>query len=277
MPDPDRLLNTLRKAAGAFRDTPGRRGRLVTLQDVDDVFIAGDLHGNVANFRRLLERAQLAEHPRRHFVVQEVIHGGARYPEGGDKSHQMVDLVAALKCQYPTRTHWLLGNHELAQWSDRLILKADDDLNARFRQGVTEAYGARSDEIYAAYRELFTSLPAALRTPNRVFLSHSLPKASRLAGFDLPMIEAEGPLTPGDALYHMVWGRDTSPDNVAEFLARVNADLLITGHIPVPAGFSAPNGRQIILDCIGTPAGFCLFPTDRPLTHVELMDCVGTV
>jgi hypothetical protein len=277
MPDPDRLLKTLRTAAAAFRNTPGRRGRVVALEDVDEVFIAGDLHGNVLNFRRLLERAELGEHPRRHFVVQEVVHGGFRYPDGGDKSHQMVDLVAALKCQYSNRIHWLLGNHELAQWADRLILKADDDLNARFRKGVTAAYAARADEIYAAYLDLFVALPVALRTPNRVFLSHSLPKANRLATFELARLEGEGPLTPGDAVYNLVWGRDTSPANVTAFLAKVDADLLITGHIPTPGGFSVPNDRQVILDCIGVPAGFCVFPTDRPLTHEELVQCVCTI
>ena len=29
MPDPERLLNTLRRATAAFGDTPGRRGHLV--------------------------------------------------------------------------------------------------------------------------------------------------------------------------------------------------------------------------------------------------------
>ena len=30
-------------------------------------------------------------------VLQEVIHGKFRYPDGGDKSHQLLDLVAALR------------------------------------------------------------------------------------------------------------------------------------------------------------------------------------
>lgn len=54
MPDPDRLLNTLSRAIAAFRATPGRRGRVVTLPDTAEVMVAGDLHGQVAYFRRLL-------------------------------------------------------------------------------------------------------------------------------------------------------------------------------------------------------------------------------
>ena len=70
--------------------------------------VAGDLHGNVDNFRRLLAIADLERHPRRHLVLQEIVHGRSHYPNGSDKSHQMVDLAAALKCQYPKRTHWIL-------------------------------------------------------------------------------------------------------------------------------------------------------------------------
>ena len=102
MPDPDRLLHTLARAAAAFRATPGRTGRLVRLPaDAADVLVGGDLHGHLGNFQALLKRADLARHPARHLVLQEVVHGPNRYPGGGDKSHQLLDLVAALKVQYP--------------------------------------------------------------------------------------------------------------------------------------------------------------------------------
>jgi hypothetical protein len=281
MPDPERLLNTLRRAITACRDTPGRRGRVVRLQDIDEVMVVGDLHGNIENFRRLLARADLANHPRRHLVIQEVIHGPYRYPTGGDKSHQMVDVVAALKCQYPRQTHYLLGNHELAQWTEREIIKAEQDLNGLFRDGVAEAYGNRADEIYAAYIELFTALPALLLTPNRICICHSLPTPGRLATFDLAVLEqddvSEEEYRPGGVLFSVVWGRDTTRSNATEFLARVDADLLITGHIACEEGFEVPNDRQIILDSLGAPAGFCLVPADRPLTHQELLEAITTI
>src|SRR5829696_2958525 len=122
MPDPDRLIRTLYKAADAIRQTPGRRGRFVQLADAADVVVAGDLHGHVGNFQAVYRAADLANNPRRHLVLQEVIHGKFTYPNGGDKSHQLLDLFAALKCQYPARVHMLLGNHELAQWSNRMVM-----------------------------------------------------------------------------------------------------------------------------------------------------------
>jgi hypothetical protein len=282
MPDPERLLTTLRRAAEACRATPGRRGHVVALADCDEALVAGDLHGNLDNFGRLLKLAELGARPRRHLVLQEVVHGKARYPAGGgDRSHQLVDLVAALKAQYPRQVHFLLGNHELSQWTGRRVEKADEELTELFRAGVRTAYGSRADEVYASYLDFFAAAPLALRTPNRVLLSHSLPSAKRLQGLDLAALEKEvfdeADLRLGGAVHALVWGRDTSAATAAAFLGKMDADLLITGHIPCDRGFDAPNDRQLILDSLGWPACYCLFPTDRPLTHPELIGLVRTL
>lgn len=278
MPDPDRLLTTLRRATQAYRTTPGRRGRLIRLEDAADVLVAGDLHGNLENFRQILDRAALTQHPRRHLVVQEVVHGPFCYPGGGDKSHQLVDLLAALKCQFPTRVHYLPGNHELAQFTSRQVMKNDVDLNVLFERGIEEAYGKRAPEINAAYSELIFALPLAVRTSNRVFLSHSLPSASRSETFALSTLETdEAPDSewrPGGGLYSLVWGRDTSEANVEAFLAQVDADYLITGHIPCDHGFEVTGPRHLILDSFSVPAAYCLFPADRALTFDELLEGV---
>ncbi len=281
MPEPARLLHTLREAVKAFRATPGRKGRLTSLPTGREVLIAGDLHGNVENFRLLLKRAALDANPQRHLVLQEVIHGRFFYPDGGDKSHQLLDLTAALKCQYPERVHFLLGNHELAQWQNQLIGKADLDLNALFKQGVATAYKSRAEDVYAAYSELFAAADLALRTSNRIFLSHSLPSAKRLEKFDPADLERDE-LRPedvelGGSVHALVWGRDTRPETTAAFLNKVDADLLITGHIPCEKGFEVANDRQLILDSLGTPACYCLFPTDRPLTINDLVGYLGTL
>jgi hypothetical protein len=281
MPDPERLLTTLRKATAAFRATPGRRGHVVALTDCDEVLVGGDLHGNLEAFRGLLKVADLGARPRRHLVLQEVVHGPFRYALGGDKSHQLLDLIAALKCQHPRQVHFLLGNHELSQWTNRRVEKDNEELTGLFRAGVAIAYGERADDVYAAYVGLFAAAPLALRTPNRVFLSHSLPSAKRLEAFDLAHLEKEefdeGDLKLGGAAHALVWGRDTSAENAAAFLRKVDADLLVSGHIPCERGFFAPNDRQLILDSLGATACYCLFPTGSALTHEELIGFVRTL
>ncbi len=197
MPDAEKLLNTLRRATEAMGATPGRRGHLIDLQDATDVLVAGDLHGNVENLRRILDRAQLAKNPGRHLVLQELVHGPHRYPAGGDKSHQLVDLFAALKCQFPKQMHYLLGNHELSQWTARAIAKGDVDYNAIFREGIGTAYGAHGSQVYDAYFQIFAALPLAIRTSNHVLLSHSLPYASKRAAVTIGAVEHD-PWEPAD-------------------------------------------------------------------------------
>jgi hypothetical protein len=269
----DLRLQTIRRAILAFRDKPGRAGRLVRL-DADEVLVAGDMHGNVEHLRALLGHAELAKHPRRHLVLQELIHGPFRYPDGSDKSHQLVDVVCALAAQYPRQVHYLVGNHELAQATNRLVMKHDNDLNAIFREGVDVAYGNRGGEVYALYLQLFAALPFALRTANRVFLSHTVPNAS----FDPSGLEADptrpGDLEPGGSLYSLVWGRDVRPDALAGFLEKVDADYLVSGHIPCEEGFDRPSERHLILDTQGHPAAFALLPCDRPFTPDDLTACV---
>lgn len=281
MPDPVRLLATLRQATQAFRATPGRTGHVTRLPAGAEVLVAGDMHGSVENLRLLLKIADLAKHPQRHLVLQEVVHGPFRYPGGGDKSHQLLDLVAALKCQYPARVHYLLGNHELAQWRNQRIGKGDIDQNDLFRGGVDEAYGEQAAAVYGAYLELFAAADLALVTTNRILLSHSLPSAKHLVAFDWAVLErdefAPEDLALGGTVHSLVWGRDTSQANAEAFLHKVDADLLITGHIPCPDGFALPNDRQIILDALGYPACYCLFPTDRPLTQAELRALIGVL
>lgn len=274
MPDPARLLKTLKQATAAFRATRGLTGRVVTLHDAADVIVVGDLHGNLTNFQAAMKLADLAAHPRRHLVLQEVIHGKNRYPGGGDKSHQLLDLVAALKCQFPDRVHFLPGNHELAQVSGRSIAKDDTDYNASFIEGVQTAYGGQADEVYACYLDLIAAAPLVVRTANRVFVSHSLPSAVKLPRFrydDLLRETRPEDLESTGSVYALVWGRDVRIEHVSEFLKLVDADWLVTGHIPCECGVWSPNERQIVLDAMQSPAGYCLFPADRPLTHAELL------
>jgi len=276
MPDPAKLLATVRRAADFVSATPGRTGHRVELQNCSDVLVAGDLHGHIPNFKVILNAADLAKHPGRHLVLQELIHCTYMYPQGGEKSHQLVDLFCALKCQYPERAHYLPGNHELAQLTNRPIGKGETTCNAEFRLGVEAAYGVGpAREIYDAYMDLINRLPLALRTPNRVFISHSLPAKKHLPIFDARKLEAETYVPedylPGGSIYALVWGRDTSLETVTEYLNRVDADFLISGHIPLDTGFESPTDKHLIVDCSASPAAYVLSPTDRPVTREELL------
>jgi hypothetical protein len=241
-----------------------------------DVMVVGDLHGNVPAFRRLLEVAALAKNPGRHLVLQELVHGPWFYPDDrGDRSHQLVDLVAALKCHFPERVHLILGNHELSELTGRAIGKNGVPLNALFRLGIETAYGDRAGAVYAAYLDLFAALPLAVRTPNRVFLCHTIPDGYELDGLDLGVLGLDA--WPPEAMkrhgtvYALTWGRDTETETADRFAAMVDADLFVTGHQPCDEGFRLANVRQIIIDGTDPHPTYCLFPATGPVTIQSLL------
>ena len=281
MPDPDKVLTTIRRAAALFRATPGRAGGVVTLspETADDVLVVGDLHGNIPAFKLVLQATAFAAHPKRHLVLQELIHGPRMYPDDrGDRSHQLVDLVCALKCQYPDRVHLILGNHELSELTGRPIAKNGTALNALFRVGINTAYGERGADVYAAYLDLFASLPLVVRTPNRVLMCHTIPDGPELDVLDLDVLNQD--TWPPDALkrhgtvYNMTWGRDTAPETIDRFAAMVDADWFVTGHQPCDDGFRQANHRQIIIDGTDPYPAYCLFPAADPVTLETLLEGV---
>jgi hypothetical protein len=278
MMDPDRILRTLREAAIHLRATRGRRGTVIHLDDAEDVLVAGDLHGNLAQIKKILAIADLSSQPRRHLVLQEFVHGTERYPTGGCTSHRLLDIIAALKCQFPHRVHLLIGNHELAEWTGRTIGKDGESLNQLFAAGVETAYGERATEVTAAYHELIAAMPLAVRTSNRVFITHSIPSGKSLETFELETFTvpcvAEEKRGRGSSLYHLLWGRDVSEETSERFARMVDADLLVTGHIAFDGGFGVPNSRQVIVDCTASPAGCVLFHAQGPITHQQLVDSI---
>ena len=149
MPDPRKVLSIVQRAASLMRATPGRRGSIDHVADATDMLVVGDLHGHLSTFRQALKIAALDAHPRRHLVLQELVHGPFSYPDDrGDRSHQLVDVVCALKCQYPDRVHLILGNHELAEITGR------DDRQERARAQRPLPPGGRHGLRVARRRDL---------------------------------------------------------------------------------------------------------------------------
>jgi hypothetical protein len=281
MPDPAKLLVTVRRAIQAVLDQPGRVGHLVNA-DCDEILIAGDMHGHVPNFKTVLMAAELGKHPRRHLVLQELIHGPFEYPNGGEKSHQLVDLFCALKCQYPDRVHYLPGNHELAQLNNRPIGKGETTCNSLFRFGVEAAYGVEpAREIYDRYMDLIRALPLAIKTPNRIFISHSLPASKYLPTFQPSIFTKETysleDFQPGGSVYAVVWGRETTAEICQSYLKSVQGDWLVSGHIPLETGARFPSDRHVIVDCSVSPMAYTLLPTTREITHAEFQAAVTVV
>ena len=79
MPDPRKILTTIRRATDLMRATPGRSGGIIAPVGAEEIMVVGDLHGNIPAFRKVLAIAALDRNPGRHLVLQELIHGKLEY------------------------------------------------------------------------------------------------------------------------------------------------------------------------------------------------------
>ncbi len=205
--------------------------------------------------------------------------GPCAIPRGETDRTSSWTWCCALKCQHPDRVHLILGNHELSELTGRIISKHGEVLNETFRQGISTAYGVRADAVYDAYQALFAALPLAVRTPNRVFLCHTIPDELDLDRLDLNLLKADTWPTEAMArhgtIYAMTWGRDTAPEVADRFAAMVDADWFITGHQPCNEGFRLANHRQIIIDGTDPHPAYCLFPAREPVTIEALLERIG--
>lgn len=272
-----------REAGRVLRESSLRRGNVVYLDrsTADEVMVTADLHGNRTNFRRILEIADLSNHPRRHLVFQEVCHGGPTYPKaGGCMSHLMLEDIAQLVIQYPTQIHFLISNHELAELTDFPIMKAGKMLNLMFRCGMGQMYGDSVPSVRAAQIEFLGSLPIALRIGDRILVSHSLPKQSDEEPFDATIFDRDitsNDRACGGMLHRLVWGRDFRQENVDHLAEQLGVDLFITGHEPCQHGFASPNSRQIVLDCCSRLGKYLMIPMSDDLTQADLLNRIHSL
>jgi hypothetical protein len=274
------VISTYERAAEANRQTPGRHGNVVSLTPelADDCLISGDLHGHVKNFEAILRLAALADHPRRHLVLQEVCHGGPTYPNGGCKSHRMLEQVAELKAAFPGQVHFLLSNHELSELTDYPILKAKKMLNLMFRMGMQEAYGDAANQVRGAYCEFLKTCPLAVRLASGVFVCHSLPEQLDRRTWDRGVLQR--PLDTDDMREHsdvfdLVWGRDHRADNAHAFASLVGSSVLVHGHEPCAHGYAVPNDTQVIIDSCHEEACYMLLPVGGTLTQQDIVERIG--
>jgi hypothetical protein len=246
----ERVIATFAAATEANLHTPSRQGNIIVLDGsvADELMVTGDLHGHRRNFNLIRRIADLEKHPRRHVLIQEVCHGGPTYPQnGGCMSHAVLEDVAKFKVQFPDRVHFILANHELAELTDYPIQKNKQMLNLQFRLGLQQMYGMASEKVREAYMPFLQSCPLAVRMPNGVFISHSLPEGVDSRTFDTTIFSRPIPLLEyfdRKAVFDLVWGRDYRPENAAAFAQMVGAKVLIHGHEPCPEGFRVPNRRS---------------------------------
>ncbi len=235
------VAQTLSDAAHANRTSPLRCGSTAHLpaKNHNLVWMTGDLHDHALNLQRIVHLADLENNPDDHLVLHEMIHG-PHLVNGMDLSIRMLARVAALKTDYPDRVHLLLSNHELAQMLGTGILKNAQNVIESFNDGIDFLYHNTAEAVRSAFNDYVASLLLAVRTPNGILLSHSLPSPRAMPDFDATVIDRE--LTADDLANHgsahtMVWGRHQTAEQINNLAQMWNVHYFIVGHQSVDMGF----------------------------------------
>jgi hypothetical protein len=267
-----------RQAATLNIEDPFRKGCMLQLPAYGQAVMTGDLHGHEKNFEKLQKYAMLDRTPARHVILHEMVHLDLVARTDTDTSHELLLKAADYKCKFPDQVHFLQSNHELAQLTGYLIAKNGRIVIEEFNFAVETAYGReQSAGVLAAINEFIASFPIAIRTPNRVLLSHSLPNAHDMDEFDLALFKRD--LTPADlqsnrTLFNLVWGRRHTQEQIEALARAFDVDTFIVGHQPQEMGFDHILNRVIILASNHSHGTFLPFDLSKPKTADELVQAV---
>ena len=247
--DPKVVAGLFDRAARANLDHGGRAGGTQHLPAAGRAMVSGDLHDHGRNLMRLLKLARLRERPHHHLILQELIHGPHRV-NGMDLSVRTLARAAALKLDFPSQVHLLLGNHELSQSAGDEILKEGGGVVEAFDRGVSYIYGSGADEVRAAMNRFIASMLLAVRFAQGIMCTHSLPSPRLMAQFDADVIErvpTAADLRSGGSAHMLVWGRRHSQAQADELAQRWGVQQFVLGHQPAEMGYLEQEDTMLIL------------------------------
>ena len=268
----DRAIELIRTAKEVRDRDPRVQGRAVVLEGDHEVWLAGDLHGSAVNLKRLAQAADLASHPERILVLQEIVHSRLITADNRDLSFVAIMDAIQLVAQHPGQVYYLLGNHDLAVAQNRELVKGGKYLNRYLFRGMAFMYRERYEQVLEEYRAFIGGMPAAVLAANGVFMAHSTPKRPFIPSISREFLTgaaAERPLTQQKALAALVNGRDFAPESAEEFAQRLECDVMLCGHTPTPRGFALKSKRHLIVDSQHEKAYFVRFRLDQRFSGAE--------
>jgi len=247
---PQTRIDLLRRGLEANLADPFRKVNLITLPETGSVVLTGDIHGHRRNFERIVTYADLPNHPDRHIIFQEIIHGGPEDGQGGCISYRLLFDAVRFKLQFPNQVHFLMGNHDTACITNSDVMKAGKEMNRAMGGAIEREFGRRAEDIRLALRQFLFSQALAVRTANRIWMSHSLPGENVVARFDPEIfgrtLKINDVVRPGSA-YLLTWGRRHTHALLHGFARLFDVDLFIMGHQPQSEGWKKVADNCLIL------------------------------
>jgi hypothetical protein len=247
---PQTTVDLLNQGAEANNTDKFRAGNVVHLPDEGDLIATGDLHGHRRNFERIVTFADLANHPDRHVILQEIIHGGPEDSKGGCLSYRLLFDVVSYKVSFPDQVHVIMGNHDTAYINNTDVMKDGREMNRAMCAALDREFPRAGAEIKLAMKQFLFSQPLAARCGSRIWMSHSLPSDYFKEKFDPEVLhrplKTSDLVRPGSA-YLLTWGRKHSQALLDSMAKLLDTDIFVLGHQPQEQGWKRAGRNLIIL------------------------------
>jgi hypothetical protein len=257
------IIDLLREGAEANLTDSCRQGNLICLPPEGSLICTGDIHGHRRNFERIVAFTDLANHPSRHVLLQEIIHGGPKDSQGGCLSYKLLFDAVRFKLQFPHRVHIIMGNHDTTFIKNSRVMKDGREMTLSMHMAMEREFKEAGADIELAMRQFLLSEPLAVRCDNKIWLSHSLPSDRLADKFDRDILNKKLEMSdcekPGSA-YILTWGRKHSQPLLDKMSELLDVDIFILGHQPQKQGW-AQAGKNLLIIASDHNHG-CLLPMD---------------
>ncbi len=268
---------TYRDAARLNRAEECLHGATIVLPNYGQLVVTGDLHGHRRNLERIIKYCDLEHAPARHVVLHEIIHEEPQGMDAHDMSHEVLLDAAKWKTDYPEQVHFIQSNHELAQLIEQDITKGGRVVTYSFLAGMRETYGESYIIVADALLDFIASYPLAVRTANRVMVTHSLPSPDMMRTFD-PEVFNRKPtgrdIGDGGSAYQLVWGRHQTKQQLDELAGKLDVDFFICGHQPQETGYDVVGERLIIIASDHNHGVMLPFDLRKPYQTEDLVSAI---
>ena len=247
---PQQTIQLYLKGAEANRNDPRRQGNVICLPDKGRAIVAGDLHGHRRHFEKIVDYADLENHPENHVILQEIVHGGPEDDYGGCLSYRLLQDAIRYKLLYPGQVHILLGNHDTAVINRGAVLKNGKEMNQAMRDAMKRYFQNDFELVEQALVYYLLSQPLAIKCANGIWLSHSLPADPFVDLFDTEILNrpyvVEDTRRP-NPVYLLTWGRRHSQEALNRLAQRLDVDVFVLGHQPQDEGWAKVADNALIL------------------------------
>ena len=145
--------------------------KLIKLPLKGKALIITDLHGNLEDYNRYMEIWKEFKDKNNHLILTgDFIHSCYQI----DGSLEIIDSVKN-HFENEKNFHVLLGNHEWAQITGESVYKGFSNQTQDFIDLIQEKYDKNADNKMESYINFFKKLAIAIKTENKVLVSHAGP------------------------------------------------------------------------------------------------------